>query len=83
MSRTTVVALTWALGGCALCGGTAPPEARRVPIPASLTAPCTYPHPPPTTNGELLEAYGEALYVIRECDLRLQSIRTVTDGAKR
>jgi hypothetical protein len=72
--------LTWVLGGCTFSRGAAPPEAPRVTIPASLTAPCIYPHPPPTTNGELLEAYGEALWVIRECDKRIQSIRTVTDG---
>jgi hypothetical protein len=83
VSRTTVLILTWALGGCAFRGGTAPPEVLRVTIPASLTAPCTYSHPPPETNGDLLEAYGEALWVIRECDKRIQSIRTVTDGAQR
>ncbi len=75
MSRTAILIPTVLLGGCGICTETAPPERVRVPIPDSLTAPCVYDEPAPQTNGELLEAYGEALYVIRTCDARIQSLR--------
>ena len=68
--------LPLALVGCCTTEAVQP-----VVIPPSLTAPCEH-DANPETNAELLDAYVEARTTIRECDRRLQSIRTILDDQR-
>jgi hypothetical protein len=74
MSLTCRLIPLMLLGGCGLCREEAPPE---TVIPDPLTAPCIFDAPEITTNGELLSAYGDALYVIAACDTRITEIRNL------
>ena len=75
MSRAAVLILL--LAGCMR---PVLPESKPPVVPLSLLAPCIFDEPKPRTNGELLEAYGELLYVIRSCDIRLQSLRGILNA---
>lgn len=70
MSRSAVLALF--VAGC--CPPIKEPEVIRVPIPSSLTEPCVLEVEEPKTNGDLLLAYSEVLYLLGVCNARLESI---------
>ena len=64
--------------GLSLVACTCPPVVpvvERIPVPATLTSPCTYEVLPPTTNGEMLEQYLDLRSLLAECDTRMTAIR--------
>ena len=61
------------IAGCATCPPVEP-VVERVPVPATLTAPCVY-EARPATTGELLEAYLDVQSALAECEARMNAIR--------
>lgn len=74
MVRSTYCLLVLTLAGCS----TTPvaPIVERIPVPATLTAPCIYNYTP-ETNGELLDAFLDLKALLAECDERMTVIRSL------